>query len=106
MISRPQLESLKQLSPWSDITETGYSYAALKDAEPLHIYEKNLKHAADAYADPKDSKHPYVFSVYDDFARRFPPTLIRGGAKEIFAGGWAGIYCVRVDFHDNWKRTV
>ncbi len=45
-------------SPWSDITETGDSYATLKHAEPSYIYENALKPSANAYADPNDQKHP------------------------------------------------
>jgi monoterpene epsilon-lactone hydrolase len=71
-------------SPWSDITETGDTYATLKDADPLLTYANSLKHAADAYADPKDQMHPYVSPVYGDYAKGFPPTLIQVGTKEIF----------------------
>ena len=71
-------------SPWSDITETGDSYATLKEADPLLYYPGNLKHCADAYAAPADQKHPYVSPVYGDYSRGFPPTLIQAGTKEIF----------------------
>ena len=71
-------------SPWSDITETGDTYATLREADPLLTYADNLKHAADAYADPKDQRHPYVSPVYGDYAKGFPPTLIQVGTKEIF----------------------
>ena len=71
-------------SPWSDITETGDSYATLKAADPLLYYPNNLKNCADAYADPADQKHPYVSPVYGDYSNGFPPTLIQAGSKEIF----------------------
>lgn len=71
-------------SPWSDITETGDTYATLKDTDPLLIYENSLGHAADAYAAPEDQKHPYVSPVYGDYTKGFPPTLIQVGTKEIF----------------------
>jgi epsilon-lactone hydrolase len=71
-------------SPWSDITETGDTYVTLKNAEPTYLYDKILKPAADAYADPKDQQHPYVSPVYGDYTKGFPPTLIQGGTKEIF----------------------
>ena len=47
-------------SPWADITETGDTYVTLKRADPLLDYKVLLKKAADAYADPKDQKNPYV----------------------------------------------
>lgn len=71
-------------SPWSDITETGDSYATLKSADPLLYYPGNLKNCADAYAAPSDQKHPYVSPVYGDYTKGFPPTLIQAGTKEIF----------------------
>ena len=71
-------------SPWSDITESGDTYATLKEADPLLTYTDSLEHAAGAYADPKDQKHPYVSPVYGDYSKGFPPTLIQVGTKEIF----------------------
>jgi monoterpene epsilon-lactone hydrolase len=71
-------------SPWSDITNRGDSAVTLKSFEPNHVYDRHLKPAADAYADPKDQKHPYVSPVYGDYSKGFPPTLIQGGTKEIF----------------------
>ncbi len=48
--------------------------------------------SADAYADPKDQKHPYVSPVYGDFKKGFPPTLIYGGAREIFLSNFVRLY--------------
>jgi monoterpene epsilon-lactone hydrolase len=77
-------------SPWSDITETGDTYVTLRRADPLLNYKLLLKKAADAYADPKDQKNPYVSPVYGDYSKGFPPTLIQGGTKDIFLSN-----CVR-----------
>jgi monoterpene epsilon-lactone hydrolase len=77
-------------SPWSDITETGDTYVTLLRADPLLNYKLLLKKAADAYADPRDQKNPYVSPVYGDYSKGFPPTLIQGGTKEIFLSN-----CVR-----------
>ena len=79
-------------SPWADITETGDSYVTLKHAEPMYIYQKHLKPAADAYAEPKDQKNPYVSPVYGDYSKGFPPTLIQGGTKEIFLSNFIRLY--------------
>jgi acetyl esterase/lipase len=79
-------------SPWSDITETGDTYTTLKRAEPLYLYGPHLKPAADAYADPKDQKNPYVSPVYGDYSKGFPPTLIQGGTKEIFLSNFVRQY--------------
>jgi monoterpene epsilon-lactone hydrolase len=79
-------------SPWSDITETGDSYFTLRRADPLLDYNLLLKKAADAYADPKDQKNPYVSPVYGDYSKGFPPTLIQGGTKEIFLSDFVREY--------------
>jgi len=79
-------------SPWSDITETGDTYQTLKHAEPFFLYETALKPSADAYADPKDQKNPYVSPVYADYSKGFPPTLIQGGTKEIFLSNFIRHY--------------
>src|SRR5213078_1548879 len=60
------------------------SAITLKSHEPMYRYEKHLKRAADAYAEPKDQRHPYVSPVYGDYSKGFPPTLIQGGTREIF----------------------
>ena len=79
-------------SPWADITETGDTYHTLKDADPLYLYELLLKPSADAYADIKDQKHPYVSPVYGDYSKPFPPTLIQAGTKEIFLSNAVRLY--------------
>lgn len=71
-------------SPWADISNSGDSAITLKSFDPYYVYDKHLKHAADAYADPKDQKHPYVSPVYGDYSKGFPPTLIQGGTRELF----------------------
>jgi len=79
-------------SPWSDITNTGDTYFTMKHAEPAYSYESVLRPSADAYADPKDQKHPYVSPVYGDYTKGFPPTLIQGGTKEIFLSNFVRHY--------------
>jgi acetyl esterase/lipase len=71
-------------APWADVTNSGDTAVTLKHADPAYLYDKHLKHAADAYADAKDHKHPYVSPVYGDFTKGFPPALIQVGTKEIF----------------------
>ncbi len=79
-------------SPWSDITDTGDTYVTLKHSEPSYLYDRVLKSSADAYADPRDQKHPYVSPVYGDYTKGFPPTLIQGGSKEIFLSNFIRHY--------------
>jgi acetyl esterase/lipase len=79
-------------SPWADITNSGDSAVTLKRFDATHLYDRHLKHAADAYADPKDQKHPYVSPVYGDYSKGFPPTLIQGGTQEIFLSHFVRLY--------------
>jgi acetyl esterase/lipase len=79
-------------SPWADITETGDTYITLKQADPILDYPMLLKNAADAYADPRDQKNPYVSPVYGDYSKGYPPTLIQGGTKEIFLSDFVREY--------------
>jgi acetyl esterase/lipase len=71
-------------SPWADVTDSGDSAVTLKNFDPYYRYPKDLKHAADAYADPAEQKHPHVSPVYGDYSKGFPPTLIQGGTRELF----------------------
>lgn len=79
-------------SPWADITDRGDSAITLKNFEPVYLYEKHLKPSADAYADPKDQRHPSVSPVYGDFTKGFPPTLIQGGTRELFLSHFVRLY--------------
>lgn len=80
------------VSPWLDVTRSGDTEFTLAHAEPSYLYEKHSKKAADAYADPKDQKHPYASPVYGDYSKGFPPTLIQGGTKEILLSGFIRLY--------------
>jgi len=79
-------------SPWADITNSGDSAITLATEDPIYRYEPHLKSSADAYADPKDQKHPYVSPVYGDYSKGFPPTLIQGGTREIFLSHFVRLY--------------
>jgi acetyl esterase/lipase len=79
-------------SPWADVGNHGDSAVTLRDFDPLYRYEKHLKRAADAYAEPKDQRHPYVSPVYGDYGKGFPPTLIQGGTRELFLSHFVRLY--------------
>jgi acetyl esterase/lipase len=70
-------------APWSDVTETGDTYHTLRGDDPKLVYEGNLEHCANAYANPSDHKHAHVSPVYGDYSKGFPPTLIQVGTKDI-----------------------
>ena len=80
------------VSPTVDLTSAGDTYFTLRDADPNLIYDRQLKNAAAAYADPEDQKNPYASPVYGDFSKGFPATLIQGGTKEILLSGFIRLY--------------
>jgi acetyl esterase/lipase len=80
------------VSPWLDVTPSGDTETTLHDADPNQLYEKHGVHAAAAFADPKDQKHPYASPVYGDFSKGFPPALIQGGLKETLLSGFVRLY--------------
>jgi acetyl esterase/lipase len=80
------------VSPWVDVTPSGDTETTLHDADPNQLYEKHAVHAAAAFADLKDQKHPYASPVYGDFSKGFPPTLIQGGLKETLLSGFVRLY--------------
>jgi epsilon-lactone hydrolase len=90
-LSLPLPGALYLMSPWSDITATGDTYLTLSGADPTLDVEV-LSWCADAYADPKDQRSPYVSPVYGDYAKAFPPTLIQGGTREIFLSNVVRLY--------------
>lgn len=71
------------LSPWSDITPTGDTWATLADKDPT-LDPEDLVWCAKAYANEEEQTHPYVSPVYGDYSRAFPPTLVQAGTREIF----------------------
>ncbi len=83
--------ALYLMSPWSDITANGDTYQTLSGLDPTLDVE-SLSWSADAYADPKEQKNPYISPVYGDYSKAFPPTLIQGGTREIFLSNFVREY--------------
>jgi epsilon-lactone hydrolase len=79
-------------SPWVDLTGNGDTYFTLKYADPYLLYDSFLKNAVGAYADYADQKNPYISPVYGNFTRRYSPTLIQGGTREIFLCEFIRLY--------------
>jgi acetyl esterase/lipase len=70
------------VSPATDLTGAGDTRVTLADADPV-LWPAAIQPGIDAYAPPADQKNPYVSSVYGDFTKGYPPTLILGGTKEL-----------------------
>lgn len=67
------------VSPWTDLTSSGQSYADNEEKDPSMTKER-LKFFADSYAD--DKTDPLVSPLFFDDVK-FPPSLIFSGADEI-----------------------
>ena len=80
------------VSPVVDLTPAGDTDFTLRNADPSFLYDRHLKNAAAAYADPEDQKNPYASPIYGDFSKGFSPTLIQGGTKEILLSGFVRLY--------------
>ncbi len=85
--------ALYMMSPASDLTDTGDSFRTLSAIDPV-LDLNSSRWNADAYADPKDQKNPYVSPVYGDYAKAFPPTLIQGGTREMLLSNFVRQYQV------------
>ncbi len=69
------------ISPWTDLTMSGATFAAKDAADPL-IHKDYLIELADAYLPAgMDKRDPRVSPLYADLTR-FPPTLIQVGSDE------------------------
>ena len=79
-------------SPMADVSTPGDSYSTLADAEPMYLLDLHIRSAFDSYANPTDQKNPYVSSVYGDYSRGYPPTLIQVGIKELILSGPVRLY--------------
>lgn len=69
------------LSPWTDLTSSGESFAENRDVDPV-LNEAYIDKMVEAYAKEQDLKDPYISPLYGDFSH-FPPTFIQVGEKEI-----------------------
>ena len=73
--------ALLLMSPWTDMTCSGKSYAERGDMDPM-LTEDYLRTVAAAYAGEMDVSSPMLSPLFGDF-HDFPPTLIQVGSHEI-----------------------
>ena len=69
------------MSPWTDLTSSGESYATKKDVDPV-LTNAYLERMILVYAKGEDLTNPFVSPLYGDF-RGFPPTYVQVGENEI-----------------------
>lgn len=80
---RPLPASLALLSPWTDLLQSGESYATLRDEDATLDYD-GIVEAAHNYVggDLNRLKEPIISPMFADFTG-FPPTHIHVGTKEL-----------------------
>ena len=98
-LNLPLPSSLVLWSPWLDLAKVGDSHFTLADNDPSLKYSNLLENAALAYSPESEFKNPYVSPVYGDFSKKFPPTLIQVGSKEILLSDAIRMYRT-LDDHD------
>ena len=69
------------MSPWTDMSASGESYAERKEFDPM-LTKEYIHAAAAAYAGDIPADSPLVSPLFGDF-EGFPPTLIQVGSHEI-----------------------
>lgn len=69
------------LSPWTDMTSSGVSYAERAELDPM-ITMNYIQAICGVYAPGRDLASPMLSPLFGDF-RGFPPVLIQVGSNEI-----------------------
>lgn len=70
------------ISPWADLTETGHSYIANSDKDPL-LSAECLEKLAQAYIGDESPLNPLISPAYAVYDEKYPPILIQVGDKEV-----------------------
>ncbi|MEM7767020.1 MAG: alpha/beta hydrolase [Pseudomonadota bacterium] len=76
----PMPAGLALLSPWVNLANTGWSYTARADADPM-INQRNIDWFADTYLAGQDPAHPLASPINGNLSG-LPPMLIQVGPDE------------------------
>lgn len=76
----PQPAGYFSISPWADLTQSGASYAAKVDTDPV-ITRAGLDHMALAYLGGLDPRDPLASPIFGDF-EGVAPVFIQTGSEE------------------------
>jgi len=69
------------ISPWSDLSCTGETFASNAEADPL-LPVNAIRFAAASYSAREDVRHPLISPVYADLTG-LPPLLVQVGSTEV-----------------------
>lgn len=77
----PAAAGLMLLSPWVDLTQSGPSYRALAERDPM-VTKAGLDRMTGLYLNGNDATHNYASPIFSDLTG-LPPMLIQVGADEV-----------------------
>lgn len=80
--NRPLPAGIIAMSPWTDLTASGPSYAENYHRDPLFGNTTDSLIYNSDYVGSNDRKNPFISPLYGDF-RGFPPMLIQVGSYEM-----------------------
>ncbi len=69
------------MSPWTDLTSSGKSFATKAELDPV-LDSAYIDRMIQAYAEGQNLKNPYISPLFGNF-EGFPPTYIQVGENEI-----------------------
>jgi acetyl esterase/lipase len=72
-------------SPWTDLTETGDTFATNRYVDSvLGFYHGWIAGAAHQFAGTRDLRDPAVSPIYAPVGAWFPPTIVTSGTRDLF----------------------
>lgn len=76
----PQPAGIMLISPWVDMTASGWSYAAKAESDPM-ISKESIQEFAETYLNGANAKDPLASPCFADLSG-LPPMLIQVGSEE------------------------
>ncbi len=92
------------MSPWTDLTSSGESFATKAAVDPV-LNKEYIDRMILAYAEGQDLKNPMVSPLFGDFTG-FPPTYIQVGENEILLSDATRLHQALVDVNVSVKMDV
>lgn len=92
------------MSPWTDLTSSGESFATRAEVDPV-LNREYIDRMIAAYAEGQDLKDPLVSPLFGDFSG-FPPTYIQVGENEILLSDSTRLHQAFVDVNVSVKMDI
>lgn len=92
------------MSPWTDLTSSGESFAAKTELDPV-LNKAYIDKMVEAYAPGQDLQNPYISPLFGNFDG-FPPTYIQVGENEILFSDAQRLHQAFVDANVSVKMDV